>query len=885
MVSDSFGGFLRNLRKRAAMTQGDLAAATGYSVSFISSLECGARRPDILQVTQHFVPALGLQDEPRLAASLIELAVSARGEKLPPSPQSTSPHPTAFPAKEDDRGGSLPRPPTEMIGRDDEVKLLCNRLLGHSGRLLTLTGPVGVGKTRLALEVAHRLEPLLRDGVRFIPLATLRDAVQLATNICAALELSASATKSPDAQLIGHLRRKQMLLVLDNFEQLLAGANATAEPVSAQNPATALVAALLCECPELQIIVTSRARLHLRTEQRHKVAPLELDPAVALFIQRAQLQESAADLIETDHSLLRTICQELDCLPLAIELCAAHLDLLAPDALLSQLREHRLDVLVDGALDLPPTQRTLRAAIQGSYSLLTPMEQTLFCDLGVFVGSFDQAAFNALHHASVLLEALLSKSMLTVVSHGGKTRFALLETLREFALEQLAHSDREEAVRRSHATYYGELARSAARHMKESAKTDWLDRLEKENDNLRAALQWMLDKEPARALRLVVDLEEFWRLRGDGREAERGLRAALDGNAQPTLLRAWALLALAALRRRGGQYYLAASGLQEAEQILNSGENPVAEAGNGFPPDGSADIPDIIDVRLKYYHCAGWYYYDLHDYQSTLANFLWGLALARERGDSSRIVRFLTALVHIQRDRLDQRTTVAGYLDECLLRLQHLDDPEALAFVMQQYGALETAAEQYAAAADYYRRIVAIFRPLRDKAGLAWALELLAENAWFQGDLALAQQHYAEAYALFVELDNPDGVMITLHHLAQVARRTGRCDEAQAHYCRSLRRAVALKNPHMTARNLAGLGAIAMTCARHEDAALLLSAAKQQFAALPLFLAPFDQREFTSQTDTMQKMITTPSITAAWEIGQTTPPEQVALATLLKLGS
>ncbi len=884
MVSDSFGGFLRNLRKRAAMTQGDLAAATGYSVSFISSLECGARRPDVAQVSQHFVPALGLHDEPRLAACLIELAASARGEKSPPFSQTISQRPAASAPDEDDGDASMHLPPTEMIGRDEEVKLLCNRMLGHRGRLLTLTGPVGVGKTRLALEVAHRLEPLLRDGVRFISLTTLIDPVQLAASICTSLELTMSASKPPAAQLISYLRRKQMLLVLDNFEQLLAASDPSIESLSFQNPATALVTGLLRACPELQILVTSRARLHLLAEQRHKVTPLAVDAAVALLIQRAQWLETAVDLTKTDRALLQAICQELDCLPLAIELGAAHLDLLTPDALLSQLREHRLDVLVDGAHDLPPTQRTLRAAIQGSYRLLTPMEQALFCDLGVFVGSFDQAAFDALHRAPALLEALLGKSMLTAVSRAGKIRFALLETLRAYALEKLAQSGREKAARRRHATYYGELARRAAQHMAEAAKPEWLDLLEEEHDNMRAAFQWMLDKQPACALRLAVDMEEFWRLRGHDREAERWLGAALDGNGEPTLLRARALLALAALRRRKGHYESVASGLQEAEQILSSGGDPTIAAGHGYPSGGSNELLDAVNVRLKFYHCAGWYAYGLHDVQSAQINFQAGLALARRRGDSRQIVQFLAALVHSQRDLPDQRTILAGYLDECLLHLQDFDDPEALAFVMQQYGALETAAEHYATAADYYRRMVAIVRPLRDRAGLAWALELVGESAWLQGDFLTARQHFEEAYALFIELDQPDGVMITLHHLGQVARRTGRCDEAQTYLCRSLRQAVARRNRHMTVRNLAGLGAVALAYARHEEAALLLSAAQHQLATLPPFLAPVDQWEFMSQTEALQNLVATPSITAAWEIGQTTPLEQVALATLLKLG-
>ncbi len=590
MFADSFGEFLRQLRKRAAMTQGDLAAATGYSVSFISSLECNTRRPDIEQIAQHFVPALGLHDEPRLAARLIELAASARGEKLSPLLQVAALQPPLFVVEEEDRGPTLPLPPAEMIGRNAEVSLLCKRLLGHRGRLLTLTGPPGVGKTRLALEIAERLANLLEDGVQFIPLATLDDAAQLAATIGTALGLTVGGKKAPDARLISHLRRKQMLLVLDNFEQLLTGPDMVVDPVAAQAPATALVAALLRECPELQIIVTSRERLHLRAEQRHRVAPLDEEAAVELFMQRIQLHEVAANLTEADRPTLRAICRQLDCLPLAIELAAPRLDLLDPAALLAHVRAHRLDVLVDGALDLPPRQRTLRAAIQSSYILLTPAEQTLFCDLGVFVGSFDHAAVDSLHHAPALLESLRSKSMLTVFLQHGAPRFALLETLREFALEHLVQSGREEVARKRHAAYYRELAHQATRNMQGATKASWLDRIELEHDNLRAALQWTLDQDPVCALRLAVDLEEFWHLRGYGRDAERWLNAALDGNTQPTLLRVEGLLALAALRRRAGNHDLAASGLHEAEEIIEALVDPMAATAVDFPNCVSSDL-------------------------------------------------------------------------------------------------------------------------------------------------------------------------------------------------------------------------------------------------------------------------------------------------------
>ena len=305
-----------------------------------------------------------------------------------------------------------------------------------------------------------------------------------------------------------------MLLVLDNFEQLLSGAE--------RNPATSLLATLVSECPNLLLIVTSRERLHLRCEQRHRVAPLDLDSAVELFIQRAQTIESLEDVTEPERPTLEAVCRQLDCLPLAIELAAARLDLLAPTAILAHVQERRLDILVNGPVDLPPNQRTLRTAIESSYTLLSEEEQKLFCELGVFIGGFDAQAVVGLGRSELLLESLIGKSLVFAVKSDGDIRFSILETLREYALEKLASSGREQATRMRHARYFGELAETVASRIDSSERGGRLDRLELEHDNLRAALGWRLTHDPEAALAMSVALEPFWLARGYGIEAENG---------------------------------------------------------------------------------------------------------------------------------------------------------------------------------------------------------------------------------------------------------------------------------------------------------------------------------------------------------------------------
>lgn len=404
-----------------------------------------------------FVPALGLQDDPQMATYLIERAAAARGER---PPAVVTLQRTTHVVRQDEVEepiAVLPILPVELVGRQAEVEQLCHRLLGHGGRLLTLVGPPGVGKTSLALAIATQLQPYYRDGAVFVPLAAVHESTIMAETIAATLGYRETSSKPAKSRLIECLRRKTVLLVLDNLEQL--------------SGASPLIAELLAACPGVGILATSRERLHLRAEQRFRVPPLTLEAAIELFVQRAQAVDTDFRLTPQNRSSIEALCQLLDRLPLALELCAAQIDLLPPAQLLMQLQKRRLDLLVDGAHDLPPRHRTLRQAIQQSYTLLTEEEQSFFRQLGIFVGGCDWVAIEKRADPLSLLHALIGKSLVyTETSSAGEQRFFLLETIREFALEQLRAHDEEATLRQRHYAAYLHLFRTAHSHLREARR-------------------------------------------------------------------------------------------------------------------------------------------------------------------------------------------------------------------------------------------------------------------------------------------------------------------------------------------------------------------------------------------------------------------------------
>jgi predicted ATPase/DNA-binding NarL/FixJ family response regulator len=417
---------------------------------------------------------------------------------------------------------------TSLIGREQEIETLCQLLHRPDVRLVTITGPGGVGKTSLALQVAHDLQDAFIDGVFFISLAAISDSTLIIPTIAHTLGVIESPNRLLLDSLKEFLRERQALLLLDNFEQIMSAAP--------------LLSELLSACTGLRILATSREALRLRGEQEFPLLPLALPdqpavetlmqyPGIALFVQRAQAIQPDFQLVQGNAPAVSDICARLDGLPLAIELAAARIKLLPPQAMLARLQESSLGLLTSGAHDLPARQQTLRGAIQWSYDLLNADDQRTFRSLSVFVGGCTlNAALTTIKPATALdrLDSLLNKSLLRQTETDGEPRLTMLETIREFGLERLTHMHELESTRRAHAEYYLSFAEDAERWLTGADQKNWLRRLEREQDNLRAALHWAIEHgEVEIAQRMAGALQPFWFRRGRWSEGRRWLEDAL----------------------------------------------------------------------------------------------------------------------------------------------------------------------------------------------------------------------------------------------------------------------------------------------------------------------------------------------------------------------
>ncbi len=724
---------------------------------------------------------------------------------------------------------NLPVQHAPFIGREQEVSAVCDLLGCDDIRLLTLTGPGGAGKTRLALQAAAELCETFTDGVLFVNLVPISDPAFVMPTIAETLGIQEGADQPLLERLKENLRQKHVLLLLDNFEQVVSAA--------------VQVVDLLAACLQLKVLVTSREVLHVRAEREFPVPPLPLpDPkhlpdlavlshytAVALFLQRAQAVKPDFQLTNANARAIAEICARLDGLPLAIELAAARIKLLPPQALLARI-DQRLVMLTSASRDVPARQQTLRKTIDWSYDLLEEDEKTLFRRLAVFVGGCSLEAAEAVCNVpgdlgeDVLdvVARLVDKSLLgQEAAIDGEPRLLMLETIREYALERLAESGEAEAMGRQHATFCLEMAEESFPMMNNAEQATWFKRLEDDHDNLRAALRWTLESQEVQmGLRLAGTLARgFWISCNHEREGRNWLAQVLaqPGAEERTLARAQALRGLGLLAQSQGDF-------PEAQRVLEESVSIGRELGTAGMFDLAAALTTLENVALLQGN---------PDVSRELA------------GESLRLFQELGVAWGVGLS--------LHFLGKATLEL---DDPGAARSL------LEESAKQ--------------FRVAGDREFLTMSIDTLGLVALRQGDYAGARTSFEEALsAARGEIWHKKFTAEALTHLGTVALRMGEYHESLAFYRQSLALNLEYGYKYGLVEDLAGLAEVASLLGQPEYAALLFGAVEALRDASGIRLSPLRRAEYDHTVESIRVQLSAATFAEVWARGRSVLLDEV----------
>ena len=802
----TFGDILRRHRNAAVLTQEDLAARSGLSVDTISLLERGEHRRPHRYTMQSLADALGLSepDRIRFETTARKAAGSAAARAAQPS--------------------YLPSPLTPFIGRQREAEELRHRLLLPAVRILTLTGPGGVGKTRLGIEVARQLQDQFADGVRFVALAPISDPALVPSAIAEALRIKHEARQSVAEVLERYLRDRQLLLVLDNFERLLEAGPSMAR--------------LLVACPRLKVLVTSRAVLRIQGEHDYEVPPLRLPPAedrpapeqlgryegIRLFMQRAQAANAQFTITTEDAPAVVELCRRLDGLPLAIELAAARAKVLPPGAMLARLGD-RLGLLTSGARDLPDRQRTLRATLDWSYGLLDLVERSVFTRLAVFVGGWTLEAAEAVcdvgDEAEVLehMAALVDKSLVqqrAIDRH--EPRFAMLETVREYALKRLEEGGELQKLRWRHGTYYLKLAEEEERASRGPLQRSWLDRLEVEHDNLRAALSWSLTDQGDTELgvRLTGALSHFWYVREHHSAARVWMQRALDRPNEAPAARAKLLVGAGRLAWFQGE-------LRRGNALLEE-----------------------------------------------------SLALYRDLGDGAGAAFTLLVLGRIAVSQGDQKRG-ASLVEKSLASFRRQGNEWGIARALIVLGDVALFGGALDRATSNFQRSLDISRDLEDAEGVALSLIYLGRAAHMQGEAVRSVTLLKESLEMFRESGDSRGIAEALLELGRVARTQGDSMRALALCRESLVLSQKLDNKAYIAFCLAALAGMIQATGDPPRAVRLFGAAEALLESSGAVLDPCGRVQYDNDLAAARLQLGTTAFAQEWQEGRMMKVEDVVI--------